>query len=63
MMKEIKVRVNLNTGKSTVIRERIITEDLHGTDAYCEHIIELLEENSLFPAPGDGPCQMPFIIN
>lgn len=63
MMKEVKVRVNLNTGKSTVIRERIIAEDLHGTDAYCEHIIELLEENNLFPAPVDGLCQIPIIIN
>lgn len=63
MMKEVKVRVNLNTGKSTVIQERIIAEDIHGTDAYCEHIIELLEENNLFSAPVDDFWQTQFIVS
>lgn len=63
MMKEVKVRVNLNTGKSTVISENIVDEDLHGTDAYCEHIIKLLEENNLFSAPVDDFWQTPFIVN
>lgn len=62
-MTEIKVRGNLNTGKSIVIQEKIVGEDLHGTDVFCEHIIELLEENNLFPAPGNEFCQRSFIIN
>lgn len=64
LYKEIKVRVNLNTGQSTVIEEKIIFEDLSGTDAFCEHIIKRLEENNmLYPDQGVVVHQESNLVN
>lgn len=63
MHKEIKVRVNLNTGQSTVIEEKIVYDDLKGTDAYCEHILTQLEENNLYPDQCEAVLQQSNLIN